>query len=85
MIGLYITELTNGQFRNNAHKAYLPKSAIPAGQQSNGFRFDNGITDIDMLESIQPSAPIIYDLTGRRVEYMDKGVYIINGRKVIKK
>lgn len=85
VIGLYITELTNGQFRNNAHKAYLPKSAIPAGQQSNGFRFDNGTTDIDMLESIQPSAPIIYDLTGRRVEYMEKGVYIINGRKVIKK
>ena len=29
------------------------------------------------------AAPVIYDLTGRRVEKMEKGIYIVNGRKVV--
>ena len=32
----------------------------------------------------QPSAVVIYDLTGRRVEKMEKGIYIVNGKKVVK-
>ena len=31
----------------------------------------------------QVGEPIIYDLMGRRVETMDKGVYIVNGKKVV--
>ena len=27
---------------------------------------------------------VIYDLSGRRVEKMEKGIYIVNGKKVIK-
>lgn len=29
------------------------------------------------------AAPVIYDLTGRRVEKIEKGIYIVNGRKVV--
>ena len=87
VVGLYAAKLTNGTFLNNANKAYLPASAVPASLQSNGLRFkvdDN--TNIEYLDTTlyynqQPT--IIYDLMGRRVEHMQKGIYIVNGRKVI--
>ena len=40
-------------------------------------------TAIDVVE-VQEST-IIYDLLGRRVEKMEKGIYIVNGRKVLVK
>lgn len=39
------------------------------------------ITAADL--DVQP-ATVIYDLAGRRVEKMEKGIYIVNGKKVIK-
>lgn len=73
-------------FLNNANKAYLPVSALTAEQRSNGFRLHiGGTTSIQNSEfNIQDSA-IIYDLQGRRVEKMEKGIYIVNGKKVIVK
>ena len=39
----------------------------------------------DDIESIEAEAEtVIYDLAGRRVEKMEKGIYIVNGKKVIK-
>ena len=36
------------------------------------------------IEEVSVEAtPVIYDLTGRRVEKMEKGIYIVNGRKVV--
>lgn len=81
--GLYAAELTDGKFLNNANKAYLPASAVAAEQQSNGFRFDvDGTTSIKPMVEVQ-SSTIIYDLMGRRVEKMEKGIYIVNGKKVV--
>lgn len=34
--------------------------------------------------STTTASPAIYDLTGRRVEQMGKGVYVINGKKVVR-
>ena len=71
-------------FLNNAYKAYLPASAVPVIQQSNGLRFVvEETTDIEAVQPTQSSEVVIYDLTGRRVEKMEKGIYIINGRKVL--
>lgn len=87
VVGLYAAKLTNGTFLNNANKAYLPASAIPASQQSNGLRFEiNETTAIDDMEVIpnKQHSFVFYDLMGRRVENMGKGVYIVNGRKVVK-
>ena len=87
VVGLYAAKLTNGTFLNNANKAYLPASAVPASLQSNGLRFkvdDNTnieYQDTTLYYNQQPT--IIYDLMGRRVEHMQKGIYIVNGRKVI--
>ena len=40
----------------------------------------NGIENIEADSEL-----IIYDLSGRRVEKMEKGIYIVNGKKVFKK
>jgi hypothetical protein len=88
VVGLYAAKLTNGTFLNNANKAYLPASAVPVSQQSNGLRFkvdDNTnieYQDTTLYYNQQPT--IIYDLMGRRVENPSKGIYIVNGEKVIK-
>ena len=65
-------------------KAYLDFSANPTAAQSISIRFE-GTTDIEHSTlNLQPSTQI-YDLFGRRVETMTKGgIYIVNGKKVIK-
>ena len=45
-------------------------------------KYDPEATGIETLD-IQHST-LIYDLSGRRVEKMEKGIYIVNGKKVIK-
>ena len=40
-------------------------------------------TETSIEEVSVEAAPVIYDLTGRRVEKMEKGIYIVNGRKVV--
>ena len=87
-IGLY--KATKNQqegtaFLNNAFKAYLPATAVPSGAQA--LRFTRGgddeTTSIDQLINTD-SELVIYDLAGRRVEKMEKGIYIVNGKKVIR-
>lgn len=82
-IGLYKAKLTDGKFLNNANKAYLPASAVPVSQQSNGFRFGDGTTAIDNSPLAIDHSALIYDLAGRRVEKMEKGIYIVNGKKMV--
>ena len=75
-------ELTH--FLNNANKAYL---AVPAEQAQNAasfsFRFD-GTTGIENVEG-QSEGTVVYDLMGRRVENPTRGIYVINGKKVLVK
>lgn len=84
-IGLYRAKLTGDSFLNNANKAYLPATAVPSGAQA--LRFTRGgddeTTSIDQLINTD-SELVIYDLAGRRVQKMEKGIYIVNGKKVIK-
>ena len=40
-------------------------------------------TDVDMAADDDQQSTDVYDLTGRRVEKMEKGVYIVGGRKVV--
>jgi hypothetical protein len=89
-VGLYKATTTGqaeGTFLNNAGKAYLPASAVPASAAlSAGFRFDfGGTTGIEEVE-IRNEKEEIYDLTGRRVNEITKaGVYIIGGKKILVK
>ena len=83
-IGLYKAKLTDGSFLNNAGKAYLPASAVPAGARFLSFDFGGNETAIESVESETATDAIVYDLAGRRVKAAQKGLYIVNGKVVIK-
>ena len=76
-------------FLNNANKAYLPASAVPAAANdvaSLSFRFGGGTTGVDEVKGESVEVKAIYDLTGRRVEAITApGIYIVNGKKVLVK
>jgi hypothetical protein len=77
--------VTYEAFVNHANKAYLP---APAGASAAMFSFGHGegTTSIDNGQwTIDNESTFIYDLLGRRVEKMVKGVYIVNGKKVVVK
>lgn len=65
-------------------RAYLPvdNSTIEAGLAS--FRLVFGMpTGIDTIDSQPAQEQTVYDLSGRRVEHAGKGLYIVNGKKVM--
>jgi hypothetical protein len=73
-------------FKNNANKAYLPAS-VASGAASYSFRFGEGTTAIENVE-VENEVKTIYDLTGRKLKGENgnlKGIYIINGKKVLVK
>ena len=85
-VGLYKAEMNQADgtaFLNNANKAYLPKPAGAANVACYSFRFD-GTTGIENVEG-QSEGTAIYDLMGRRVENPTRGIYVINGKKVLVK
>lgn len=50
------------------------------------FKVNNAAAGIEAISSDHAADANIYDLTGRRVEKMNRpGVYIVNGKKVVKK
>ena len=67
-----------------AYKAYLPVHEGVTPSSSIAIRFDDGSTTIDDVIS-EPENEVIYDLQGRRVMNADKGLYIVNGKKVLKR
>ncbi|MBR4065333.1 MAG: RICIN domain-containing protein [Bacteroidaceae bacterium] len=87
-VGLYTAtknQLSNTAFKNNANKAYLPKTA-GMNAASYSFRFGEGTTGIDQITENREQSTAIFDLTGRRVEAISApGIYIINGKKVLVK
>ena len=97
--GLYKTQMSTvalsqasgsvSVFLNNASKAYLPASAVPAAAQGAAnfsFRFGEGTTTIEEVKTENGNVKTVYDLTGRRVEAITApGIYIVNGKKVLVK
>jgi hypothetical protein len=96
-VGMYRAKLSNNRFINNANKAYLPLSNnalgiyddkyvdTSAGEQlTKGFRFDfNNTSAIDNTINKEEVIKTIYDLQGRKVDIPTRGIYIINGKKVL--
>ena len=72
-----------------AYKAYLDTSA--ASNSSKGFTFSFG--DVNGIEEVSGSASgtqgrrqdAVYNLSGQRVSQLSKGLYIVNGKKVVVK
>lgn len=86
-VGLYPAKLTNGQFKNNANKAYLPASAVASDARFFVFSFgddmETGITETEN-ENVKTENGEVYDLSGRRVLGVQKGIFIVNGKKVVR-
>ena len=83
-VGLYPAKLTNGQFKNNANKAYLPASAVPSDARFLVFSFGDDVeTGITETENGKVKTEV-YDLAGRRVQNAQKGIFIVNGKKVVR-
>ena len=88
VVGLYkaeMNQLEGTAWQNNANKAYLPASAVPNKTAAfYGFEW-NGTTGIEGVEAEGAQDGAIYDITGRRVKAITApGIYIVNGRKVVK-
>lgn len=80
-IGMYKYSATNLQ----GFRAYLPYSATNEGG-SLRMVFDNGTTTgIEAIEVNDSGKTRMYDLSGRRVQRMTRGFYIVNGKKVLMK
>ena len=83
-IGFYWAAEDGGPFVSKAHKAYL---MVPFSVNAKGFVFDEttGIQSVNMVPSADAKATETYNLVGQRVEgtQVTKGIYIVNGRKVV--
>ena len=71
------------QFKNRANKAYLELPTVQDAPAMFSFGRGEGTTGIETAVNGEQTA-VIYDLAGRRVEKMEKGIYIVNGKKVIR-
>ena len=86
-LGFYWANANGTAFTNGANKAYL---AIKGNMsQMRGFSFESMTTGINnvVANTNNSKNAVIYDLNGRRVNSLNaaKGVYIVNGKKVIVK
>ncbi|SFW24446.1 Chitobiase/beta-hexosaminidase C-terminal domain-containing protein [Prevotellaceae bacterium HUN156] len=64
-----------------AHKAYLSTSASATSRDFLGFEDD--VTGINEVKGQKNVVEGVYDLQGRKVVTPSKGLYIVNGKKVV--
>lgn len=83
-VAFYYVAWWNGYPTVTANHAYL---TVPNANGIKAFRFgiDDETTGIQATAGGQESKSVIYDMTGRRVEKATKGMYIIDGKKVMVK
>lgn len=65
-------------------KAYLPKASVGEAP-SLSLIFDNETTGISNIKAIETSNGAFYNLAGQRIAQPTKGLYIVNGKKVVLK
>ncbi len=80
-IGFWWGAAAGAAFDLAAHKAYLaiPNSAMSARE---GLWFDGDVTAIENVKA-QKADGQFYNLAGQRVAQPTKGMYIVNGKKVV--
>lgn len=90
VVGLYAGKIVDGCFFNNANKAYLPlpsdEGAGDTEQLARGLylSFPEN-TGVETMESAPETPALIYDLQGRRLTAItERGIYIVNGKKVVR-
>lgn len=86
-VGFYWMNNTGAAFTNGAHKAYLKlaKNRFASSMAMSAFPFNGSATGIDQVTTDADATKSVYDLSGRRVNKAIKGIYIVNGKKVLVK
>lgn len=91
-LGFYWGSEKGAAFTNGAHKAYLAIEGESLLSQSRGFSLADLVhgvtTGINTTVKSATQSNFIYDLNGRRINSLNgaaKGVYIMNGQKVLVK
>ena len=76
--GFYLAETGTIQ----AGKAYLD---VPASEVKAYYFFGDGTTGIETVENGQAAEKtVIYNLAGQRIGKVQKGINIVNGKKILK-
>ena len=78
-----VVENINDHITFAANKAYLPVVVEAEGAPAM-FSLGRGEGTTSIEQVAADAELVIYDLAGRRVEKMEKGIYIVNGKKVVK-
>ena len=79
-IGYWWGAENGAAFAITAGKAYL---AVPTSQARQGFTFGRSTGIESVVSETRTDGKTVFDLQGRRVEQPAKGLYIVNGKKVI--
>lgn len=80
-LGFYWGEDNGGVFNVKAGTAYL---AVPNAASVKGFLLDGTPTAIEGVEA-ENNTDVIYNLSGQRVQKAQRGLYIVNGKKLMVK
>ena len=81
-IGFY--KNTNA-FTLRANSAYLPAEAVPTADARAFIALDDETTGIADVRSLKDNTESMFDLQGRKIAKPAKGLYIVNGKKVVVK
>ena len=84
-IGFYYGAADGAAFTNKAHRAYL---AVPEGTEAKatGYPFNDDVTGINHIESeLTNGQDAWYTIDGKRLNGVPtvKGIYVVNGKKVV--
>ena len=81
LVGFYYGANDGAAFVNGAHRAYLAVT----GAAAKYYVFNGEATGINSIEKAVAADGAIYNLQGVRVDAqnMVKGIYVVNGKKVV--
>ena len=80
-LGFYLGANDGGKFTVKDGTAYL---AVPNAANVKGFLLDGTPTAIEGVEA-ENNTDVIYNLSGQRVQKAQRGLYIVNGKKLMVK
>lgn len=83
-LGFYWGKDDGGTFTVKAGTAYLAVPAVPNAASVKGFLLDGTPTAIEGVEA-ENNTDVIYNLSGQRVQKAQRGLYIVNGKKLMVK
>ena len=82
LIGFYRKIEDGAAFAMPANKAYL---AISSSTGVKGYSLNDVVNGIKAIETTETESKVIYNLAGQRVSKMQKGIYVVNGKKMIRR